>query len=123
MDINIILIPTPIMTIIGAAATDVLCYRCIVEIGLVLLLLLLPSIAITITVITISIMIIKQTCNWGNIRRARPIAYLQPKFVELGSWRLRAKRRDGPWGGGRGVEQGKRERVFEYHCVKTEGKM
>ena len=65
MDINIILIPTPtivaIMTIIGAAATDVLCYRCIVVIGLVLLLLLLPSIAITITVITISIMIIKQT--------------------------------------------------------------
>ena len=37
--------------------------------------------------------------------------------VEFGSWRLREKRRDGPWGGG--VERGKRERVFDYHCVKT----
>ena len=36
-------------------------------------------------------------------------------WVEFDSWRLREKRGDWHWGSG-GVE---RERVFEYHCVKT----
>ena len=41
--------------------------------------------------------------------------------IEFGSWRLREKRGDGHWGetGGGGVERGKQERLFEYHCVKT----